>query len=287
MLVATDVAARGLDVDDLTHVINFNLPDDPEVYTHRCGRTGRAGKTGISVSLVHLKEKEALHRIERLLKKSFQQISIPTGNEICGRQLFNWVNKLENVAPDHPEIEKFLPEIKSRLASLDREELLKRVVSLEFDRFLDDYRHGEDIIEPVAGREERSERSGRKGFRENYSGNYTRMFINAGKSDGLHPEQLLSLINSNTKGSKVRIGKIELLKSFSFFEVDSDHSEAIAGSLNNMKLNGKRIIVEPASGKGTRNDESEYRKKRKSGRSYGKKEGRKKSRSSFRKAYHQ
>lgn len=287
MLVATDVAARGLDVDDLTHVINFNLPDDPEVYTHRCGRTGRAGKTGISVSLVHLKEKEALHRIERLLKKSFQQISIPTGNEICGRQLFNWVNKLENVATDHQEIEKFLPDIKSRLAALDREELLKRVVSLEFDRFLDDYRHGEDIIEPVAGREERSERSGRKGFRENYSGNYTRMFINAGKSDGLHPEQLLSLINSNTKGSKVRIGKIELLKSFSFFEVDSDHSEAIAGSLNNMKLNGKRIIVEPASGKGTRNDESEYRKKRKSGRSYGKKEGRKKSRSSFRKAYHQ
>ena len=149
LLVATDVAARGLDVDDLTHVINFSLPDDTEIYTHRCGRTGRAGKTGISVSLVHLREKHNLQKIERLVKKPFKALPIPTGSEICGKQLFNWVNKLETVATDHQEIEKFLPEIKLKLAGLDREELLKRVVSLEFDRFLDDYRHGEDLIDPV------------------------------------------------------------------------------------------------------------------------------------------
>ena len=158
LLVATDVAARGLDVDDLTHVINYSLPDDTEVYTHRSGRTGRAGKTGISISLVHLRERHILQQIERKVKKPFKAIPIPTGTEICGKQLFNWVNKLENVDTDHKEIEKFLPEIKEKLAGLDREELLKRVVSLEFDRFLDDYRHGEDLISPVEGREGREDR---------------------------------------------------------------------------------------------------------------------------------
>ena len=151
--MATDVAARGLDVDDLTHVINYSLPDDTEVYTHRSGRTGRAGKTGISISLVHLRERHILQQIERKLKKPIKAIPIPTGSEICGKQLFNWVNKLENVSTDHQEIEKFLPDIKEKLAGLDREELLKRVVSLEFDRFLDDYRHGDDLIDPVSERE--------------------------------------------------------------------------------------------------------------------------------------
>ena len=162
LLVATDVAARGLDVDDLTHVINYSLPDDTEVYTHRSGRTGRAGKTGISISLVHLREKHILQQIERKVKKSFKALKIPTGSEICGKQLFNWVNKLENVVTDHQEIEKFLPEIKEKLAGLDREELLKRVVSLEFDRFLDDYRHGEDLIDPVSEKEASFGRSGKK-----------------------------------------------------------------------------------------------------------------------------
>ena len=155
LLVATDVAARGLDVDDLTHVINYSLPDDTEVYTHRSGRTGRAGKAGISISLVHLREKYILQQIERKVNKRFKAIPIPTGTEICQKQLFNWVNKLENVVPDHQEIDKFLPEIKEKLSGLDREELLKRVVSLEFDRFLDDYRHGEDLISPVNDRADR------------------------------------------------------------------------------------------------------------------------------------
>ena len=203
LLVATDVAARGLDVDDLTHVINFSLPDDTEVYTHRSGRTGRAGKTGISISLVHLREKHILQQIERKVKKSFKALKIPTGSEICGKQLFNWVSKLENVVTDHQEIEKFLPEIKEKLAGLDREELLKRVVSLEFDRFLDDYRHGEDLIDPVSEKEAAFGRSGRTQIQnDQYPGNYTRLFINLGKSDGFFPEQLIELVNSNTRGKK-------------------------------------------------------------------------------------
>ncbi|MEI6050790.1 MAG: DEAD/DEAH box helicase [Bacteroidota bacterium] len=249
LLVATDVAARGLDVDDLTHVINFSLPDDIEVYTHRSGRTGRAGKTGISISLVHLRERHILQQIERMVKKPFKAIPIPTGSEICGRQLFNWVNKLENVVTEHQEIEKFLPDIKEKLAGLDREELLRRVVTLEFDRFLDDYRHGEDIIAPVSEKESSFGRSGRRDSREQYPGNYTRLFINLGKTDGFYPEQLIELVNSNTKGKKVPIGKIDLLKTFSFFEVEADYAEYLIGALNNATFMDRRVAVEVAQEK--------------------------------------
>ncbi len=246
MLVATDVAARGLDVDDLTHVINYSLPDEAEIYTHRSGRTGRAGKTGISLALVHLKEKNNLQKIERLIKKSFKMLPIPTGSEICGKQLFHWVKKLEAVETDHREIEKFLPEIKQRLENLDREELLRRVVSLEFDRFLDDYRNGEDLISPVAGKENRSDEKGGRRSRGNYNGDFKRLFINLGKSDGFYPEQLIALVNENTKGRQIPIGKIDLMKSFSFFEAGSSQAGELISALNNSKFMGKRIVLEPA-----------------------------------------
>ena len=252
LLVATDVAARGLDVDDLTHVINFSLPEDTEVYTHRSGRTGRAGKTGISISLVHLREKHILQQIERKVKKSFKTLKIPTGSEICGKQLFNWVSKLENVVTDHLEIEKFLPEIKEKLAGLDREELLKRVVSLEFDRFLDDYRHGEDLIDPVSEKEATFSRSGRRPANEQYPGNYTRLFINLGKSDGFYPEQLIELVNSNTRGKKVPIGKIDLLKTFSFFEVEPGYANDLIEALNHATFDNRRVAVEIAQEKSDR-----------------------------------
>jgi len=251
LLVATDVAARGLDVDDLTHVINFSLPDDTEVYTHRSGRTGRAGKTGISISLVHLRERHALQQIERRVKKTFKAIQIPTGSEICGKQLFNWVNKLENVVTEHQEIEKYLPEIKEKLAGLDREELLRRVVTLEFDRFLDDYRTGDDIISPVSEKESSfgGRSSGRRDAREQFPGNYTRLFINLGKTDGFFPEQLIELVNSNTKGRKVPIGKIDLLKTFSFFEVESSYADDLIGALSNATFDNRRVAVEIAQEK--------------------------------------
>jgi ATP-dependent RNA helicase DeaD len=257
LLVATDVAARGLDVDDLTHVINYSLPDDTEVYTHRSGRTGRAGKTGISISLVHLRERYILQQIERRVKKPFKAIPIPTGTEICGKQLYNWVSKLEKVDTDHKEIEKFLPDIKEKLAGLDREELLKRIVSLEFDRFLDDYRNGEDLISPVAerdgggegrkrGRDSRDRESGRD---REYTGNYKRLFINLGKADGFYPEQLIELVNSNTKGQKVPIGKIDLLKTFSFFEVEASYADNLIAALTDKTFMDRRVAVEIAQEK--------------------------------------
>jgi ATP-dependent RNA helicase DeaD len=266
LLVATDVAARGLDVDDLTHVINFSLPDDTEVYTHRSGRTGRAGKTGISISLVHLREKHILHQIEKLVKKPFKSIPIPTGEEICGKQLFNWVKKLENVVTEHQEIEKFLPDIETRLAGLDREELLRRVVSLEFDRFLDDYRYGDDLISPVKESDDWNDnggRSGKKGSRERgkYDGKYKRLFINLGKADGFYPEQLIDLINSNTRGKKVNIGQIDLMKTFSFFEVEERYTEELISVLTNKTFKDRRVAVEIAQERST---ESESGRKRKS-----------------------
>lgn len=248
LLVATDVAARGLDVDDLTHIINYSLPDDNEIYTHRSGRTGRAGKTGISISLVHLRERHNLKQIERLIKKPFKLFTIPTGSEICGKQLFHWVKKLETVVTEHQEIEKFLPEITQKLSGLDREELLRRVVSLQFGRFLDDYRDGEEIISPT-DRDDNFKGSGKKGSQREYSGNYKRLFINLGKTDGFFPEQLIELVNKNTSGKKIPLGKIDLLKTFSFFEVEAEYADVLIEALNNAKFNDRRVAVEIAQEK--------------------------------------
>jgi ATP-dependent RNA helicase DeaD len=284
LLVATDVAARGLDVDDLTHVINYSLPDDIEVYTHRSGRTGRAGKQGISISLVNLREKYLLNQIEKKLKKPFSAIQVPTGGEICEKQLFHWIDKLEKVDTGHKEIERLLPSIKEKLSGLDREELLRRVANLEFERFLGDYRYADDPILTVveddhrgrSGRrtevwsEGRGERrsDGRSGGRsegraegrperrsegkerqnEN-SGNkpdYTRVFINFGKKDGFFPEQLIEMINKNVDGKKVQLGKIDLMKKFSFFEVDSQHVAKVISSLEGTKYKGRKVGVEIA-----------------------------------------
>jgi ATP-dependent RNA helicase DeaD len=248
LLVATDVAARGLDVDDLTHVINYSLPDDNEVYTHRSGRTGRAGKKGISISLINVRDQHNLKQIERLVKKPFKAYHIPTGSEICGKQLFHWIKKLETVVTEHQEIEKFLPEITEKLSGLDREELLRRVVSLQFDRFLDDYRSGSEIFSPV-GRDENYREKGKKSGQRDYSGNYKRLFINLGKTDGFYPEQLIELVNKNTSGKKVPLGKIDLLKTFSFFEVEAEYADYLIGALNNAKFNDRRVAVEIAQEK--------------------------------------
>lgn len=245
LLVATDVAARGLDVDDLTHVINYNLPDDTEVYTHRSGRTGRAGKKGISISLINVREQHSLKQVERLVKKPFKAIKIPTGSEICGKQLFHWIKKLETVVTEHQEIEKFLPEITEKLSGLDREELLRRVVSLQFDRFLDDYRSGDEILSPVDRGDDNYRERSKKGQQREFTGNYKRLFINLGKTDGFYPEQLIELVNKNTQ-KKVPLGKIDLLKTFSFFEVEAVFADYLIEALNNSKFNDRRVAVEIA-----------------------------------------
>src|SRR5664280_403372 len=262
LLVATDVAARGLDVDDLTHVINYSLPDDNEVYTHRSGRTGRAGKKGISISLINVRERSTIRLLEKKVKKSFKSLPIPIGSEIVSKQLLHWVKKLETVVTEHQEIDKFLPEIEEKLFQLDGEELLRRVVSLQFDKFLDDYRYGEDIFSPEGSREESWEK-GKRGPKGSSDAKYKRLFINLGKTDGFYPEQLIELVNKNTKGRKVPIGVIDLMKTFSFFEVEEQFSDEVITVLNNAKFNDRRVAVEIAQERTEKNDSGDRSEKRK------------------------
>lgn len=288
LLVATDVAARGLDVDDLTHIINYNLPDDLEVYTHRSGRTGRAGKKGISVSLISPKDRSNISQIERKVKRPFKMMKIPSGSEICNKQLIHWAKKLEMVETEHKEIERYLPEIEERLAGLDKEELLRRVVSLQFDKFLDDYRYGGELLSPVPESDEGFRGKNKKGAGRRFEGEYKRLFINLGKTDGFFPEQLIELINSNTRGRKIPIGKIDLLKTFSFFEIESAHVAEVIEALNNARFNDRKVSVEIAQDrpeghadgrdreKGKRKDKwSDRRKDKRPDRKEGKRKDRK------------
>ena len=198
LLVATDVAARGLDVDDLTHVINYGLPDDIESYTHRRGRTGRAGKTGISVSICHVKEKGKIKNIERTINKKFERGEMPTGEQICEKQLFNLVDQIEKVKVNEEEIANLMPSIYRKLEWLDKEDIIKRVVSLEFNRMIDYYKEAEDI--EVVDEKSRKEQRGKRAKGEAEEG-YTRFFINFGKTDELTPAQLIELINKCVPGT--------------------------------------------------------------------------------------
>lgn len=254
LLVATDVAARGLDVDDLTHVINYGLPDEIESYTHRSGRTGRAGKTGISISICHIKEKGKIREIERIINKKFEKGEMPSGNAICEKQLFNLVDQIEKVKVNEDDIENLMPSIFRKLEWLDKEDIIKRVVSLEFNRMIDYYKDAEEIeiIDERSARHERDERgdSGRTSSRRSFEpeAGFARFFINFGKSDGLYPNQLIELVNKCVPG-KVRIGKIDLREKFSFFEVEESESIRVMDSMNGFEIEGRRISVEPAQGR--------------------------------------
>lgn len=246
LLVATDVAARGLDVDDLTHVINYGLPDEVESYTHRRGRTGRAGKTGISISICHVKEKGKIRDIERIINKKFEKGEMPSGTAICEKQLFNLVDQIEKVKVNEEEIASLMPAIFRKLEWLDKEDIIKRMVSLEFNRMIDYYKDANEI-ESVDERAPRSERGGRsKGEAED---GFARFFINFGKTDGMNPNQLIELVNKCVPG-KVRIGRIDLRDNFSFFEVEASESDRVLDRMNSFEIDGRRISVEPAQAKG-------------------------------------
>ena len=250
LLVATDVAARGLDVDDLTHVINYGLPDDTESYTHRSGRTGRAGKTGTSISILNMREKGKMREIERIIGKKFEAGVIPTGKQICEKQLFKLIDDIEKVKVNEEEITDFLPVTYRKLEWLTKEDLIKRMVSLEFNRFLEYYRDAEDIEMPVDGRGERKERKGKgagreKGSREAEPG-YARLFLNMGKKDGFFAAQIIELINRNMRGAHPEIGRIDLMQNFSFFEVPQEEAADIIRALNKVNVGGRRIVVEEA-----------------------------------------
>jgi ATP-dependent RNA helicase DeaD len=237
LLVATDVAARGLDVDDLTHIINYDLPDELEIYTHRSGRTGRAGKSGTSIVIANLKEKYKLNTIEKQLNKKFSTLPIPSGREICEKQLFHLIDKVEKVEVDSVEVASFLPKIYEKLEWMDRNDLIQRFVSIEFNRFLDYYKNISDLNSPSEGKSKERARSGM---------NYTRYFLNLGVTDELKPAQLIGMVNDFTGIHDIEIGEIEILKNFSFFEADSNYQKDMIEGFKGKRLRKRDINLEIA-----------------------------------------
>jgi ATP-dependent RNA helicase DeaD len=249
MLVATDVAARGLDVNDLTHVINYNLPDDIEIYTHRSGRTGRAGKTGTSIVIIHSRERNRIDQLERILNKKFIRKNVPGGKEICEKQLFNLIDKMENVEVNDESIGEFLPAVYKKLEWLSREELIKRFVSTEFNRFLEYYQNAPDLDIPEHSQNQSREK---RKDRKRSDKSYTRLFINLGKSDGMRPGGLMSLINQYTRNKNIDIAGISIMNKFSFFEVDQDFTNDILKAFQKVSAEGRRIVVDVAEEKGSK-----------------------------------
>jgi ATP-dependent RNA helicase DeaD len=270
LLVATDVAARGLDVNDLTHVINYGLPDDTESYTHRSGRTGRAGKTGISIAIINLREKGKMREIERIIKKQFTVGQLPSGKEICEQQLIKVIDEIEKVKVNEEEIEAFLPGIYRKFEWLSKEDLIKRVVSMEFNRFLEYYKNAPEIEQPKNSdkkgepkeRKERGtdkEKSSRKAEK-----GYTRLFLNLGKTDGFYANQIIELINRNLKKERIQVGRIDLMQNFSFFEIIEAQAPMVIKALNKVVLNGgRKVIVEVAGENNGKSDKDGKKRSRK------------------------
>ncbi len=241
ILVATDVAARGLDVDNLTHIINYSLPEEIELYTHRSGRTGRAGRKGTSIVISNAKEKHLITKMEKQINKKFTYGVMPSGKEICEKQLFHLIDRMEKVEVDYSQIESFLPEIYRKLEWLDREELIMKFVSVEFNRFLDYYKNTAELATPKEGK------STGKTSRDNV--NYTRFFINIGKTDNIKPGGLMGLINDYTGFSDIQIGDIELQRNFSFFEADAEFTDIIMKGFEDKEYRGRKISVEISESK--------------------------------------
>lgn len=263
LLVATDVAARGLDVDSLTHVINYGLPDDIESYTHRSGRTGRAGKTGTSIAIVHVKEKSKVREIEKIINKKFEQGVIPSGEAICEKQLFNLVDRIEKAKVDEEEISALLPSVYRKLDWLEKEDIIKRIVALEFNRLIEYYKGAEEIETPRERSSRDDSNSPRRRDRErgdrNDRGNgngprvaekgYSRLFINLGRTDNVNPATLMGMVNDYMP-DKISIGRIDVMQNFSFFEVKEKDAQKVIKALNKKEEKGRRISVEVAQGGG-------------------------------------
>ncbi len=246
LLVATDVAARGLDVNDLTHVINYGLPDDTENYTHRSGRTGRAGKKGTSISIVHIREKGKIRVIENTIQKQFERGTLPSGKDICQRQLYRVIDDIERVDVMEEEIADVMPEVIRRWSWLDKEELIKRVVSREFGRFLAYYADAPEIEEVKESEKGKGRREKSGGTRTAEEG-YTRLFLNVGKIDGFYAKEIIGLINRNVKGVQVEIGRIDLMKNFSFVEVASGQADNVMRAMKHgVTVRGRSVVCDQA-----------------------------------------
>lgn len=250
-LVATDVAARGLDVEDLTHVINYGLPDDVENYTHRSGRTGRAGKRGTSISIIHLRERGKVRIIEKVIGKKFDAGVLPEPKEICTKQLYRVMDELEHTEVDENEIAPFLPEVYRKLEWLTKEDLVKRVVSREFGRFLRYYADAPQIEQPTerSAKKDAAERPAR-GRREKQSGGvrqaepgYKRLFLNLGKRDNFYAREIINLVNRYVKG-QIEIGRIDLTANCSFFEVPEVHADIVMRKLAKARVGDRKVVVD-------------------------------------------
>ena len=252
-LVATDVAARGLDVDDLTHVINYGLPDDIESYTHRSGRTGRAGKQGTSISIIHSREKNKVKAIEKQIGKQFVASTLPTGEQICEKQLYKLIDDIEKVEVNDAEIAPYLPTIFRKFDLMEKEDIIKKMVSMEFNTFLDYYRNEPEIEVPT----ERGKRKDGESHRNSEGGGrrkeghgrvaeegFSRLFINLGKMDGMGPRQLMGLVNRCLRGKHVEMGRIDLMRTFSFFEVPIGQAQLVLSALNGAEYDGRKVNVE-------------------------------------------
>ena len=235
ILIATDVAARGLDVDDITHVINYSLPDDPEVYIHRSGRTARAGKSGISIAISNESEKRKIKSIEKKGGIKFLNKEVPTGAEICSNQLYKLIDKIENVEVDEKQIKPFLNDIYKRLEWLDREELIKRFVSAEFNRFLNYYKESNRL---QSKRSKKSEKKRGKGK------SLTGFSINIGRKHRATPIDIISIINRALKSNDIEIGKIELNRYQTFFEIDKDFADKLKSNIKKIDFRGNEIILD-------------------------------------------
>ncbi|WP_034923104.1 DEAD/DEAH box helicase [Gillisia sp. CAL575] len=238
MLVATDVAARGIDVDDITHVINYQLPDEPEIYTHRSGRTGRAGKTGISMVIVSKSELRKIKSIERIIKKNFEQKEIPDGMKICEVQLFHLANDIKNTTINH-DIDPYLPSIEEVLEGLTKEEIIKKVFSVEFTRFFNHYKNAADLNSKVSNSRDRDSASG-----GSYGGDSTRYFINVGSKDDFDWMSLKDYLKETLDLGRDDVSRVDVKESFSFFNTSSEMAEKVIATFENVQHQGRSVNVE-------------------------------------------
>ena len=244
LLVATDVAARGIDVKELTHIINYNLPDDIETYVHRSGRTGRADKRGICLSLINLREKSKIKRIEKIVGRPFEKGIIPTGKEVCEKQLFNHIDRIEHVDINREEIDDYLPVILRKLEWMSREELITRMVALNFNRFLDYYKDAVDLN--VNENDEKKDRKERKKEREHQDETMKRLYFGMGKNDHILPQKIIGKINDVTRTKNIPIGRIDLFGDYSYVDVEESFVPMILECFADPHNNPRGIVVEVA-----------------------------------------
>jgi ATP-dependent RNA helicase DeaD len=249
MLVATDVAARGLDVNDLTHVINYNLPDDTSAYTHRSGRTGRAGRAGVSIAIVNLRERFKIREIETKIKKKFKQCRIPSGVEVCKKQLVSLIDVIKKVEVDHAQIDPLYAEIADKLADMDREELIKRFVSMEFNRFLAYYKNAPDLNVNAGPEKPHVKRAQQRGGgasapKSRGKQTLTRFILNVGRRQGIEPQDLIRKINEITSAGRIEVGKIDIMRNRIMLEADGRYNAKILEAFQNAKIKGKTVSIE-------------------------------------------